>query len=211
MRPPWSGQGQESAELEALQTDVMRFIAILGLCLAAIFSLVHSAARERQPIEKVINEPQLVERVPEPAAASPPVVVESQIARPTGSAPARPALPDPEQEQGFTLEFASGEVLQSLLVAGQVRLYARVGAGFWGADKRGHFVPVQPPGEYYQMTVATVPPRLRRSLALVTEEGATWGVALPPGMVRQIEELVGSREGGSLLISGKGQVLLEDR
>lgn len=210
MRPPWSGQGQESAELEALQTDVMRFIAILGLCLAAIFSLVHSAARERQPIEKVINEPQVVEREPEPAATSPPVVAESQITRPTGSLPASPDPPEPEQDQGFSLEFASGEVLQSLLMTGQVRLYARVGAEFWGADKRGRFVPVQPPGEYYQMTVATVPLRLRRSLALVTEEGATWGVALPPGMVRQIEELVGSREGGSLLISGKGRVLLEE-
>lgn len=47
MRPHWMGPSQENAELEALQTDVMRFIAILGLCLAAIFSLVHSAALEQ--------------------------------------------------------------------------------------------------------------------------------------------------------------------
>ena len=41
MRPHWSrGGGQE--DMEALQTDVMRFMAILGLCLAAIFSLVKS-------------------------------------------------------------------------------------------------------------------------------------------------------------------------
>jgi hypothetical protein len=47
VRPPWQQQGAD-AELEALQTDVMRFIAILGLCLAAIFSLVHSAAIEER-------------------------------------------------------------------------------------------------------------------------------------------------------------------
>ena len=35
MKPPWDHSGQSAAELEALQTDVMRFVAILGLCLAA--------------------------------------------------------------------------------------------------------------------------------------------------------------------------------
>ena len=34
----------DTGELEALQTDVMRFLAIIALCLAAIFSLVQSAA-----------------------------------------------------------------------------------------------------------------------------------------------------------------------
>ena len=33
--------------MEALQTDVMRFVAILGLCLAAIFSLVQRASLEQ--------------------------------------------------------------------------------------------------------------------------------------------------------------------
>ena len=36
-----------ASDLEALQTDVMRFVAILGLCLAAIFSLLHSAGTEQ--------------------------------------------------------------------------------------------------------------------------------------------------------------------
>ena len=43
MKPLWY-QANGDAELEALQTDVMRFIAILGLCLAAIFSLVQGTA-----------------------------------------------------------------------------------------------------------------------------------------------------------------------
>ncbi|MEM8561369.1 MAG: hypothetical protein AAGF57_04005 [Pseudomonadota bacterium] len=46
MKPPWLGPSRDDVELESLQTDVMRFIAILGLCLAAIFSLVHSASQQ---------------------------------------------------------------------------------------------------------------------------------------------------------------------
>lgn len=48
MKPPWLGPSREDVELESLHTDVMRFIAILGLCLAAIFSLVHSASQQPQ-------------------------------------------------------------------------------------------------------------------------------------------------------------------
>lgn len=58
---PWQvpyGRGQSAAggdsEIEALQTDVMRFMAILGLCLMAIFSLVQSI-----PYQSVDNTPQL--------------------------------------------------------------------------------------------------------------------------------------------------------
>jgi hypothetical protein len=67
------GPSQETAELEALQTDVMRFIAILGLCLAAIFSLVHSAALE-----------QAQGSVPNPEGSVP----APKVANPEGSVPA---------------------------------------------------------------------------------------------------------------------------
>lgn len=46
MRHPWQSAAEAGEELAVLETDVMRFVAILGLCLAAIFSLVNSAALE---------------------------------------------------------------------------------------------------------------------------------------------------------------------
>lgn len=51
MKPAWliSSHGEDGAELEALQTDVMRFVAILGLCLAAIFSLVQALGTSAPP------------------------------------------------------------------------------------------------------------------------------------------------------------------
>lgn len=42
--------------MEALQTDIMRFMAILGLCLAAIFSLVQGAAQEQSAAQQATPE-----------------------------------------------------------------------------------------------------------------------------------------------------------
>ena len=75
MRYPWL-QDSADAELEALQTDVMRFVAILGLCLAAIFSLVQRASLEQPPPvieERLQNQPAVQPQVtpePEPTARS---------------------------------------------------------------------------------------------------------------------------------------------
>ena len=47
-----------------LQTDVMRFMAILSLCLVAIFALVHSIPTEERPVKDTPVEP-VVAEVPE--------------------------------------------------------------------------------------------------------------------------------------------------
>ncbi len=46
-RPPWetsitAARYRSGEDMEHLQTDVMRFMAILGFCLVAIFALVRS-------------------------------------------------------------------------------------------------------------------------------------------------------------------------
>ena len=120
MRPPWAPQSRDEAELEALQTDVMRFLAILGLCLAAIFSLVQGAAQEQ-----VIGQ---VDPVPAPAESA---AAETQQLV-TTAPPGRPAT-----EQGFTLEFASVESLETLLRNERITLYANQGNQFWSVDSSG--------------------------------------------------------------------------
>ena len=48
-------RGTPATDTEALQTDVMRFIAIIGLCLTAIFSLMRSIA---EPVENIVDNPE---------------------------------------------------------------------------------------------------------------------------------------------------------
>ena len=60
MRPPWLPGLAPADDVDSLQADVMRFVAIFGLCLAAIFSLVReledepaaTAAVERVAVER---------------------------------------------------------------------------------------------------------------------------------------------------------------
>lgn len=192
MRPPWAPRSRDEAELEALQTDVMRFLAILGLCLAAIFSLVQGAAQEQ-----VIGQ---VDPVPAPAESA---AAETQQLV-TTAPPGRPAT-----EQGFTLEFASVESLETLLRNERITLYANQGNQFWSVDSSGQVEIVDAPGSYYQMQAETVPGHLLDRIGGIIPGAATiWGVSLPPEAVSKIEQLTGSRTGGSLLIGADATVTL---
>ncbi len=193
MRPPWASHSRDEAELEALQTDVMRFLAILGLCLAAIFSLVQGAAQEQMVIKQVDLPTAMVEPAP---------VKKQQPA----TTPAPQKLP---AESGFTLEFASVASLETLLRSGQITLYASQGDQFWTVDPSGRVIPVDAPGSYYQMQAETVPGHLRERVIGIIPGGSTiWGVSLPPEAVSSIERLTSSREGGSLLIGSDAVVTL---
>ena len=202
MRPPWLGGSREEAELEALQTDVMRFTAILGLCLAAIFSLVHSAS-----LEQAVP-------VPPPVQAQP-AVADERAAREAVFAIAKippPVTPAPfteagGQEQGFTLEFASVDALDSLLRSKAVQLYAHRDGKFWAVNSQGSVVPADAPQAYYHMHADTVPRALRKTVATGSAVGAvTWGVTLPAATVSQITRLTSSRESGNLVIMPDGSV-----
>ena len=191
-------RSRDEAELEALQTDVMRFLAILGLCLAAIFSLVKGAAQE-----------QVIGRLdPVPASASTSAPAESAAAETqqlvTTAPPGRPAT-----EQGFTLEFSSVESLETLLRNDRITLYANQGNQFWSVDSSGQVEAVDAPGSYYQMQAETVPGHLLDRIGGIIPGAATiWGVSLPPDAVSKIEQLTGSRSGGSLLIEADATVTL---
>ena len=214
MKPPWMGNSQETAELEALQTDVMRFIAILGLCLAAIFSLVHSAAVE----QTAATTPRIQEQPRQAAKTVAPIVESARPAEtivPVREEPQAAELPVELQSQdepvGFTLEFASVKALQFLLQNGQVRLYASFEGQFWSTDTWGDFAKTEAPTSYYHMHGDTVPRRLRDALPEAAVAGSTvWGVTLSAGTVDQIQQLTGGREGGSLVIGQDGSVNLDE-
>ena len=93
VRPVWhSPRHGEADTSETLQSDVMRFMAILGLCLVAIFALVKSLPTS--PVETVPNR----QSAPEPTAPRHPV------SDPTGASPApeRESLPQAAPERVAT-------------------------------------------------------------------------------------------------------------
>lgn len=137
-----------------LQTDIMRFMAILSMCLLAIFALVQSIplapVEAVEPPDAVVTEKSSTVPVPAPPAAPTPAVevtpdspvvltkpkwtpeftpatVVVKETPPVEKAPlaAQPVpVPETPQEAGFTLRFASDGALMRAVAAHQVGLYA---------------------------------------------------------------------------------------
>lgn len=170
-----------------LQTDVMRFMAILSLCLVAIFALVQSMpmAPQVEPAPPVVPDP-----VPEP------IIEQTQIATPAPTtdvisetnaeaviltrpkwklkspppaaevpeaAPATAAEPNvtPVQEpQGFILRFESDAALMRLVAAGQVGVYAiedERARRMKVSASRISFWDASVPNSFHEMEDSTVP------------------------------------------------------
>lgn len=184
-----------------LQTDVMRFMAILALCLVVIFALVQSIPRpapeqpvtQTAPPDPVPDEAPVAEPVIEPApvvAPQPPVAEVVVVTRsdpqpappppvtpePIPSAPIdpAPAPPQPERE-GFTLQFESDNALTLLVARNAVGLYALDDDTTlrMGLNRgRVTFWPASLPNAFHEMDPATVPANVTRALRLTRGTGA---------------------------------------
>lgn len=75
-------RGADADGAAELQTDVMRFMAILALCLVAIFALVQSIPLSAVPAEEAVPAPT------EPAGIEPDPVPAATVAPPASAAPA---------------------------------------------------------------------------------------------------------------------------
>ena len=136
-----------------LQTDIMRFMAILALCLMAIFALVQSLPTAPVPVATGAVDPPDVVAASEPVEAPAPAEPVPVMSRPepspatevvaatveqrsiaasnaaTASPPIeteKPVVPEsatPEPE-GFTLRFESDTALSRLVATGKVGLFA---------------------------------------------------------------------------------------
>ena len=229
---PLPVRGGGDAELEALQTDVMRFVAILGLCLAAIFSLVQTAAYEQQqlavlpvaaPVPEVVTPspaptatvqatpvatstavtPTQPRQAPEQAVAAPTTIVKPPLQTPAADPTEAPA-------QGYTLEFASAEALLQLLRTGQLQIVAKIHDRFWSSHGKPLFSLTEAPAHYYQMDAATVPATLLRALETVAgETRPEWGVVLPAALEQQLRELTDKPGGGALVIQADAEIRVE--
>lgn len=267
------GMDAEAGGVADLQTDVMRFIAILALCLVAIFALVQSIplmpvsipsppilpsidtsknqteatqAVTPEPVEEVsapkpvlrsieppppraIEERPLVITRPAPKRIErrppPPEIIEQTVAPEVAETLIPRAIPEttaPEptpapvsDSQGFTLRFETDTALTRLVARNEVGLYAispeksvrmnvnRGALSFW---------PASVPNQFHEMDETTVPDEvltaLRRAGSVKTAD-VKWGVTLPTNMRRQLEQYLNESQGGSLIISGDGNLRLE--
>ena len=212
-----------------LQTDVMRFMAILSLCLVAIFALVQSiplvpteAAPDPAGASLVATEPDSVPD-PEPVGASllakeaeRPVVLTRPKwkPRPVASklAPTEPELaPAEPAQEGFTLRFASDVALTRAVAAHHVGVYA-IAAGkakrMTVAESRISFWDASAPNAFHEMESRTVPAPVVDALARtgVATSSVAWGVTLPGKMTAQVDSLMREHSGGSLIIEASGDI-----
>ncbi|RLQ22496.1 hypothetical protein DWB85_07715 [Seongchinamella sediminis] len=214
MRSPWELVSRGQDDMEALQTDVMRFMAILGLCLAAIFSLVKSPdfhAPAQAPPAAAPSPAEPASAVPPEEPRSPPDPAPAP-ARAEAAADPRPVPPEPlapatAADAGFGLEFESARALAALVAAGSVTLVVTDGESFWRWSGDAGLTETRGLSAYFAMEERTVPARFR--LAADRQLGAgskAWGVVLPVAIRAQIDAQVARDRGGLLTISADGTV-----
>ena len=217
------GVEAEGGGVADLQTDVMRFMAILAICLVVIFALVQSIPlRPSQPVPEAVPEPapEVVtspvaepEPEPQPVPEAPPMTVPETAAV---EKPVAEPIPEPVPEQdGFTLRFESDLALKRLVARSVVGLYAFGGDTALRlnvSDGRMSFWEASTPNQYHEMDRATVPADVVRALLRTAEVDATamqWGVTLPGDMQRELDGIINSTSGGALVIGADGKLRLE--
>jgi hypothetical protein len=184
--------------MEELQSDVMRFMAILAFCLVAVFALVQGVPLGARPDPSA---------EPAPAAnptPGPPVPVTEEAATPSPAVSPRPR---------YSLRFASNVALLDLAAADTVGLYALVNTRTWRLQVGGKglsFYPTLRPAQLHLMAAETVPAEisraLRRTATISVARPPTWGVTLPETTRTAVSSLMRSRPGGVLVIRGDASV-----
>jgi hypothetical protein len=188
--------------MEELQSDVMRFMAILAFCLVAVFALVQGVPLGARPEPRVGSAPP-ANPTPEPRAR-----VTERAATPSPAVSPRPR---------YSLRFATNVALLDLAAADTVGLYALVDGRTWRLRARGKglsFYPTLRPAQLHLMAAETVPAEISRALrqtaTLSVARPPTWGVTLPETTRTAVSSLMRSRPGGVLVISGDASVGWED-
>jgi hypothetical protein len=213
-------------EVEALQTDVMRFMAILGFCLMVIFALVKTmpmAPPDSGPRIEAQKPMTLTSEAHSPEAPRPqaPLQPAQSLLKKQGGPGAPPAvrpetdpIPYAKEEQGFILRFSSESGLQSLIAAGEVGFYAMAGKKAWRlkiSPGGPLFVVADGPASFYEMAPETVPGLYIRALegkvAAFGPRTMIWGVTLPERIRAGIHHQMNGKPGGTLAIQEDGSVI----
>jgi len=210
-------------------------MAILSLCLVAIFALVQSMPMAPQvepaPVpEPVIEQTQIA--TPAPTPESPPEAkaeaviltrpkLKPRIPRQAAAVPeaalataAEPSAIPAQEPEGFILRFESDAALMRLVAAGQVGVYAiedERARRMKVSESRISFWDASAPNSFHEMEVSTVPLPVVDALARTgaDTDKMRWGVTLPGKLKGQLDGLMQDHRGGSLVIGSNGDIRLE--
>jgi len=213
----------EAGGIADLQTDVMRFMAILAICLVAIFALVQSipadldtgTVSQPEPEAIVVARPVPV-RQPEPAPEPEPKTEPKPEPKPEPEPKVEPPPPPaPVAQPGFTLQFENDLALTRLVARNEIGLYAIGGNESLRMNvNRGRFSfwPASTPDEFHEMDPSTVPHDVATALHRTHDNPDTtikWGVTLTANMQQQLDNLLQTGDGGAIYIAADGRLRLE--
>ncbi len=221
MRSPLAYPLNRNSDMEGggaadLQTDIMRFMAILSLCLVAIFALVQSMPLTPavQPVVEPVGNP-VVEPAGDPVVepAGDPIVepVVDPIVEPVVDQPEKPL----ENNTGISLRFESDAALTRLVATGQIGLYAiaaKRAQRMTVRNSRISFWDASTPKAFHEMEATTVPGVVVDALTrtAIDFEAVSWGVTLPGKLKTQLDALMQQHDNGSLVIDANGDILWEE-
>ncbi len=179
-------QPYANADNESLQTDVMRFMAIIAFCLIAILALVKNAPPPETETVANVPEPPVVEPVPAPAVhesigaasaandsdvgaasaanATAPKTSHSRLRRPQLKpllrqrvAAEAEAAPTDRELEGLSLRFASEGDFLRLISRGDVTVFAYRDDAVWGLSRDYVFRNTRAPKQIYELEPNTIP------------------------------------------------------
>lgn len=188
--------GQSESHHEALQTDVMRFMAILAFCLVAVFLAIAQIP---------VTQPQVKQN----SAAVQASALET-LATDGAVTASDETVPDTRP----ILRFASEEALLELLNSGNASLFIKT-TGTWKRWVPGPLFGFQasapPQGALYRLSQDQVPVAFQQAASqpansVIHHAQSEWLMQLPESTHRTIQTLLGDQPHGALAIDAQGTV-----
>jgi hypothetical protein len=192
-----------ASDNDSLQTDVMRFMAIIAFCLMAVLAVVRNveppespATQDAMPLHATVESEQITSPPPAPGIAQPPIRLESlerpqridevlareqeqpepQLAAEDNfqSAPQPESQRAPQAEQGLSLRFATDRDFLRLVTKGEIHVYAYKAQTVLGLDRNFDFLSAEPPGHVYELLPETIPSRIFAALGRATSQSNSY-------------------------------------
>ncbi len=229
------GRRPMPTEDDGLQTDVMRFMAIIAFCLIAILALVRQVEPETTtegqatphvaefdvPSVAPIDTAPLIESEPKPERVASSDTLQGTEARPetrerepqeSETPPEAPSAPSDttaaNADEGLVLRFASDSDFLRLVNSGRLEVFAFGDAGVLKLEPGLTFQAASAPGTVYELLPETLPAAILSALA-TQQEGAAhdrWGMRMPPRLESQIRAHLRHATHGALIIDRNGDV-----
>lgn len=218
--------------LEALQTDIMRFMAIIGFCLLAIFALVKSVQSDQQLDSDNKDQVKTLEKqLAEQAQRNRRLNQQNQdlqqqlaqrkksMQRPVVKPPAKPQAVKSQstptkvsvpKKQGYALRFSDDDALLALQRSERVKVLAVRNENIYQVqtiNRRLVFVLQHDKPKSYHALVESIPDAFQQVWKQQYDNlMPSWGVVLPDDIEAQIQQLMTQHTSGELSIDAQGLV-----